>query len=630
MVPLADEIGEMKAQGVSRPLADDIAYYLAVFYRKSGFPNVEVHFDIRGSRIALLIKEGERTHLRHVTFDGSRAFNQSTLFQYMVGGTEERLQSNPIEFPFVQADIENGTARVRGLYESEGYLDVVIDEPAVSYSRDGKEASVTVKIKEGPHYTFDDVVFAGTPVFTRKELLQALGEPVANPYTTQHVSTMQHNLEFYFKEHGYYTAEVAASGDPKKAASGRLGNLRVPVTFTIKAGPVYRFDGVTVTGLTRLRPSVVKNRFRKLTGKAYKPEPLDEHFRELLKTGLFSNLRVNTTAIPGDHVRIDLTAQEAKPKTVGFSLGYGTYDGPIIGVQLGNRNLNGTGRPLTLDIEYSQREERAELIYADPWLLESDVNLRASAFVRQRDEIGYSKRDDGVRTDFTQKFGKTVEFGLFLQAKQVDVSKLKIDPAFTGPTSYQIGTLGITQAFDHRNSPVDPTRGWIITMAEDVDVLGGSVAFGRVTARITEFIPIYRHIVLALGARGGLIYPFSGVPIDERYFNGGATTVRSFSEHNLGPRDPHHYPIGGDEFTVFNAEVDFPIRDALAGAIFADAGNVVSEFKNAGLQEMRFGLGAGLRYKLPIGPIRIDVGANPNPRKYEHWGAVAVSFGFAF
>ena len=270
------------------------------------------------------------------------------------------------------------------------------------------------------------------------------------------------------------------------------------------------------------------------------------------------------------------------------------------------------------------------MLYLNPWLFESDVSLRARLFVQAREEVGYSKRDTGLRLDFTRKFTKEIESGVFLQAKNVEITDSAIVTSFLGPTAYQIASAGLTQSFDYRDSPVNPSKGWIFTAGLDFDAIAGEVAFGRATVRLTKYIPIREKYILALGARGGLILPFTEVPIDERYFNGGGTTVRSFQEHELGPRDPHNYPIGGEEFTVFNAEFDFPIHDALGGAVFVDAGNVVSDFKDASLQEMRYAIGAGLRYKLPIGPIRLDVGINPNPKQHEDWGAVNFSFGFAF
>ncbi len=125
------------------------------------------------------------------------------------------------------------------------------------------------------------------------------------------------------------------------------------------------------------------------------------------------------------------------------------------------------------------------------------------------------------------------------------------------------------------------------------------------------------------------------IPIDERFFNGGSTTVRSFAERDLGPHD-NGDPIGGEFFTVFNVEYTFPIYGELQGAAFVDAGNLLPGLDDlfdgvtASFDDMRYAVGLGLRYKLPIGPIRLDYGYNPDRHEDEDTGAFHFSFGFAF
>jgi outer membrane protein assembly factor BamA len=167
---------------------------------------------------------------------------------------------------------------------------------------------------------------------------------------------------------------------------------------------------------------------------------------------------------------------------------------------------------------------------------------------------------------------------------------------------------------------------------------------------MTYFLPIGpapkpgrpdRRTMLALGARAGIIHSLEGdttvseIPIDERFFNGGSTTVRSFPERELGPENRDH-PIGGEFFTIFNVEYTFPVYGELQGAAFFDAGNLLPNSSDpfarvtAGFDDMRYAVGLGLRYKLPIGPVRIDYGYNPDRRAGESIGAFHFSFGFAF
>ena len=106
--------------------------------------------------------------------------------------------------------------------------------------------------------------------------------------------------------------------------------------------------------------------------------------------------------------------------------------------------------------------------------------------------------------------------------------------------------------------------------------------------------------------------------------------MRSFGERELGPHDSGGDPIGGEYYTIFNVEYTFPIYGDLLGAVFVDAGNLLRDASSPSLNDMRYGIGAGLRYNLPIGPVRLDYGVNPDPRPDEARGAFHFSFGFAF
>src|SRR5207248_11499105 len=169
----------------------------------------------------------------------------------------------------------------------------------------------------------------------------------------------------------YYAVKVDATGEPEQAAAGH-----VPVIVTISPGPVYKFDGVNVTGLQRLRPSYVRNRFASLEGKNYSPEVLDEIFRELMRTGLFNVLQINPQPEAGNYLRLDISAEEAKAKEFGFSVGYGTYVGGIVGLSFADRDLYGYGRTIMLSIEVSQRGYKGEILWDDPHFLESNVELK--------------------------------------------------------------------------------------------------------------------------------------------------------------------------------------------------------------------------------------------------------------
>ena len=235
-----------------------------------------------------------------------------------------------------------------------------------------------------------------------------------------------------------------------------------------------------------------------------------------------------------------------------------------------------------------------------------------------------------------------------------------IDPILLGETSYFVSSVGFTQTLDLRTNPLTAPRGFVFDNTVDfaTSALGSDVDLLRATGRVSYYLSFapeqpqlvgedlnksglrkwFERSLLAFGARSGIVYPLDtagvpdalAIPIDERFFIGGSTTVRSFGERDLGPHDRRGNPIGGEFYTIFNVEYTFPIYGELLGAVFVDAGNLLPDARSPGLDDMRYAVGAGLRYNLPIGPMRLDYGINPSPRANEDFGAFHFSFGFAF
>jgi outer membrane protein insertion porin family len=365
---------------------------------------------------------------------------------------------------------------------------------------------------------------------------------------------------------------------------------------------------------------------------------LDEKFRELMRTGLFNVLQINPQPEGGNYLRLDIAAEEAKTKEFGVSVGYGSYEGAIFGIQYADRDLFGYGRPLFTSIEISERGYKGEILWDDPHFLESNVELKIRLSALTFDYDGYSKFEVGERTEFSYNITKQYQIGLFASQRHVEIISADIHDDLLGNTRYLVSSIGFFHTLDLRDSPVVPSRGFVFNQTFELAAsgIGSDIEFFRTTARASYFIP-FGKTLLELGARAGVVRPLTenasdvtAIPIDERFFSGGSTTVRSFGERDLGPHDPKGNPIGGEFYTIFNVEYTFPLYGELLGAVFVDAGNLLPDADNPGFNDMRYGIGAGLRYKLPIGPIRLDYGVNPNPREHEDIGAFHFSFGFAF
>ncbi len=423
---LKEEITTIEDFGLSPARGDDLAFFLEVFYRKHGYADVNVHYTIESqNRLRLDITEGARYTVGTIVFDGNVREPSDKLFEYAVGPTRERYSRTEKRLPFVAADLQEGANLVHRFYLAEGFLDAVVDAPRYTFHREISAVDVVIPIHEGRQYFFGSISFHGRTIYDSETLRGQMLDLLQRPYTDMRIEDIPRRLQAYYKTRGYYDVKVVASGLPEDSVNGR-----VPVDITISAGPVYYFDGVTVSGLDRLRPSYVIKRFTKLEGKAYSPEALDERFRTLMRTGLFNVLQIKPVPVDGHLLRLDISAEEAKSKEFGFLVGYGTFEGAIGGVQWRDRDLFGYGRPLTTSVEVSQRSYKGEILYEDPFFFDTDFFFRArlAAFTFAYD--GYTKFELGGRFELTRKITKYDEVGLTVAARHVKITDSEIKPTF--------------------------------------------------------------------------------------------------------------------------------------------------------------------------------------------------------
>ncbi len=652
---LKEQLTFIAEQGLTTARADDAAFFLELFYKKHGYAKVNVRYTIlSGSRFRLDISEGPLVHLGQVKFIGNRQLPQDKIFEYAVGPTRSRYSKATKLLPFVPGDIQEGADLVLRYYVSEGFVEAMVEPPTYRYVQPDL-VNTQIVIHEGQKFFFGNVNFAGPTIYGGEALRGQILDLLRQPYTEGRLADIPRRLQAYYKTRGYYAVKVDAVGDPTLAVNGK-----VPIRITIDPGQVYYFDGVTVKGTRQLRPSYLVNRLKKFRGQPYSPETLDKKFRELTRTGLFNIIRINPTPVNGNQLRLDVNVEEAKPQEFGFSIGYGTFEGAIVGASYANRNLFGYGRPITTSIEYTQRSYKGEILFEDPYLFNSEFGLQVRISALTFDFNGYSKFELGGRVTLSRQITDAYSVGLVFGGRHVEITGATIPDALLGKTNYFISSVGFTQTLDLRKNATSAPRGFMIDNTVDLatSALGSDIDLLRATGRVSYYLSFapeqplltgedlqkssfqkwFERSLLAFGARAGIVYPLDtagtsaafAIPIDERFFTGGSTTVRSFSERDLGPHDLNGNPIGGEYYSVFNVEYTFPLYGELLGAVFVDAGNLLPDARSPGVNDLRYGVGAGLRYNLPIGPIRLDYGVNPSPRNGEAFGAFHFSFGFAF
>jgi outer membrane protein assembly factor BamA len=225
---------------------------------------------------------------------------------------------------------------------------------------------------------------------------------------------------------------------------------------------------------------------------------------------------------------------------------------------------------------------------------------------------------------------------------------------------YQLLDLVPSFLWDRRNDPVLATRGWssLAQLQYSIPALGTDGDFLKLFLQQTQYADLRTYGTLAASLRLGAIEPFrrlasedpelpedlpnADIFIDERFFAGGATTHRAYGRDDLGIRDRTLIPnvndpktfasVGGNGLLLLNLEYRFPLfrSQTFGGTVFYDAGNVWADWRDIDPGGAKQGVGLGLRYLSPIGPLRLDVGFKLHRETWESPYAVSVSFGNPF
>jgi outer membrane translocation and assembly module TamA len=186
---------------------------------------------------------------------------------------------------------------------------------------------------------------------------------------------------------------------------------------------------------------------------------------------------------------------------------------------------------------------------------------------------------------------------------------------------------------DRRDNPTDSHRGIYNTVDVGIALpqFGSQTDYSRLVFRNSTYHPIGRDLVLARTVQFGYIQRLGGladIPLGERFFAGGASSQRAFPDNQAGPRDPETgFPLGGNAFLFHSTELRFPLfGENVGGVLFHDMGNVYSSIdqisfrfhqnSNQDFNYMVQAVGFGIRYKTPVGPIRVDLSYSPNSPRF--------------
>lgn len=624
---LGDRLVHVRKKPATPSRADDAAFLLRQVLRKDGYSEVEVDWRIvSAAEIVLTVSEGRRLALGRVDIQGAQDAEQARRMSRLMTRQAERDRplgvSDP---PFREEDIGDGLAAIRQDLQAGGYWQAQAE--LVERQIGDRVVDLVVRVDPGPPHTIGRSVNRSTD---GRGVVRArtTSEPfVGRPATTANLNELRLAMETAFASRGYPDASIRMGR--------RLENRRFIPEFDIDLGVRVRLREVAATGLVRTRESRVLRRFKPLEGEWYDEAAMNRRVSELLGTGAFSAVRIEREEVAPKRIRSTLHFEEARAKEVSLSAGFGSYEGFIARATYADRNLFGALLGFSTGVEVSGLGVLGETRLTDPWLFGRDLSGTLRHYALSYSREGYQSLETGLEAMLTWKVGDHYSAELVLGGSAVSIRSEGLGRAFLGETQYFNPRIRLTQNYDRRDSPVLPKTGWHLTLPVEIGAALGDndTTYVRTGIAGAWYYPINRNYQLALGGSANLIVnsgESGDLPIDLRLFSGGARSVRSFPERELGPSSANGFPTGGEASWTAHAELTRSLAGSLMATAFVDAGALGRDYTEFGSAEVEVAVGLGLRFDLPVGPVRLEYGHNLTRDRGEPNGTLHFAIGMAF
>ncbi len=581
------------------------------------------------NRVALTfdIDEGEVARIQEIRFNGTKAFPESDLLDLMVLSTPGWFTWYNKNDQYSKQKLSSDLETIRSYYQNRGYLEFNIDSTQVSITPERDAIFITANLTEGQRYTVSEVTMAGSFPVPQDELQRLITLKPGEAFSRERVTESTKKISDRLANEGYSFANVNAEPVIDKE------HATAAFTFTVDPGRRVYVRRINITGNAKTRDEVIRREIRQLEGAWYSTEKVNRSKTRLERLGFFSEINVETPAVPGttDQVDVNFTVTERSTGSIQLGAGYSTSEKLILSTSVSQNNIFGTGNSLTVALNTGSLSRTISVSYFNPYYTEEGIGRGFSVYDRKVDTSSltgvapYSSESLGADINFSVPLSETDAVGFGAGAEHTKLGVFTTSALryldFVNRFGDVTNTLKATASFsrDSRDSVLFPTSGLLQQYSVETGLPGGDLRYYRADVHGQYLLPLSAvllpRVSLSLNGEYGFANGLGGQPLPffKNFFGGGVGSVRGYTTNTLGPRDPNNnaIAIGGNHLLVTNAELLFPFPGSktdktLRLSLFTDAGNVFGSGDPITLNNLRYSAGTALTWYSPVGPLKLS------------------------
>ena len=637
---IREKIGLRRGATFNEHIVQESKKEILKAYKEKGYFFAETRIETnRGSEnlvdVVIRISEGEKVKIEKIRFSGNKAFKDKKLAEQMQ--TEARTWYDFLDDSGVyQKDIlKLDMFRIEGFYQDNGYLRAKVLEPRIDVNKKARQIHIIIPVEEGPQFRIKSLDVKGDNTVSHDDIKKSLLTKKGDIYNVSQLRQDIVTVTDLYSAKGFAYAEANPITEIDDKAR------TVSLSIDIDKGKKVYVGKINMLGNIKTKDNVIRREFRLKEGQLFDGTKLKRSKQRINNLNFFEDVKIDTKRGESPEL-IDILATVTEKPTGTFTVGAGfsNVENLIFTTSIAQNNLFGNGHRVNLTASLSSIRTNFNLGLTEPRLFDSEILLGLDAFNQDQNFLSFNSLTSGAGFRFGKNISEYENLGIGYRYENVEVTGVSAANATTFLRNQTRTTSRVspTYVYDSRDNFLNPSQGWRHMLRFDLAGLGG-LKFTRSRYDITYYRPLVGKLVGAGHARVSFAEGYDGdtLPVFERYFMGGPTTLRGFTIQDIGPKDLTGNPVGGSKALLLNLELQYPFTKSIRGFVFYDRGNVygngpimTTTTKNFDLAEMRHSIGAGFRFISPFGPMGFAYGVKLDPRTGEEIGQFHFSAGSAF
>ena len=575
------------------------------------------------------VVEGEASTIKRINIIGNHAYKESELRDMMKLDTPNWAswftKNDQYSKQKLSADLET----IRSFYLDAGYLEFSLDSTQVSITPDKKDIYITINLTEGDKYTISDIKFAGPEsILAHDEMSKLVTVKAGDTFSRKELTASTSKIGDRLGNDGYAFANVNAVPELDKEKH------QAAFTFMVDPGHRVYVRHVNIAGNTKTSDEVIRREFRQMEDGWFAASKIKASKQRVDKLDFFSEVNIETPPVQGSNDQLDVNLAVKEKSTGDFSIGAGisSGEGLVLTAAITERNLFGSGKFLSTQINTSKVNQVYSVSYTNPYYTDEGMSRGFDVYKRDVNSTSTavsqytsSTLGAGVRYGVPISDDQTIHYGLAMEQTKLGVTAaspvrfISYVNTFGSITNNLLGSVGWSR--DTRDSAIHTTEGEVRSASAEIALPVSNQRYYKLNYQQQWFHPVSHDVTLMLNGEGGVGNGYGGKPLPffKNFYAGGPGSVRGFEPMSLGPRDLTGNALGGNRRIVGNAELLFPMpgmskEQSVRLSVFADAGAIYGQGDLPGTAGLRYSTGAALTWISPVGPLKISFGKPMNAK----------------